>query len=158
VLPRLYRDAIVYESWEGTHNVLTAQVLADLSRLPVLDVVEARLGALLDASSAESAKRARAELDDAVVAGRRAEADADFGARYFRRVLDRLLAVARVAYLLEADDDLAAEHLLHTTALATRVEDDPGHPARVDALAAATPRERPRRPKRHSAPSDGTRR
>lgn len=29
VLPRLYRDAIVYESWEGTHNTLCAQVLRD---------------------------------------------------------------------------------------------------------------------------------
>ena len=34
VLPRLYRDAIVYESWEGTHNVLVNQVLNDLRRLP----------------------------------------------------------------------------------------------------------------------------
>jgi acyl-CoA dehydrogenase len=29
-LPRLYRDAIVFESWEGTHNVLCEQVLRDL--------------------------------------------------------------------------------------------------------------------------------
>jgi alkylation response protein AidB-like acyl-CoA dehydrogenase len=29
VLPRLYRDAIVVESWEGTHNTLCAQVLRD---------------------------------------------------------------------------------------------------------------------------------
>lgn len=31
VLPRLYRDAIVVESWEGTHNTLCAQVLRDFS-------------------------------------------------------------------------------------------------------------------------------
>src|SRR6185295_10847139 len=37
-LPRLYRDAIVFESWEGTHNVLCAQVLRDLGRLDALDV------------------------------------------------------------------------------------------------------------------------
>ena len=30
VLPRLYRDAIVVESWEGTHNTLCAQVLRDV--------------------------------------------------------------------------------------------------------------------------------
>ena len=24
-LPRLYHDAVVFESWEGTHNVLSAQ-------------------------------------------------------------------------------------------------------------------------------------
>ncbi len=32
VLPRLLRDAIVCEQWEGTHNVLCAQVLKDLHR------------------------------------------------------------------------------------------------------------------------------
>jgi len=32
VLPRLWRDCIVLESWEGTHNVLTMQVLRDLHR------------------------------------------------------------------------------------------------------------------------------
>jgi hypothetical protein len=33
VLPRLYRDTIVLESWEGTHNVLCLQVLRDIARL-----------------------------------------------------------------------------------------------------------------------------
>jgi acyl-CoA dehydrogenase len=31
VLPRLYRDAIVIESWEGTHNTLCLQVLRDFA-------------------------------------------------------------------------------------------------------------------------------
>jgi alkylation response protein AidB-like acyl-CoA dehydrogenase len=31
VLPRLYRDSIVTESWEGTHNTLCAQVLRDFA-------------------------------------------------------------------------------------------------------------------------------
>ena len=39
-LPRLYRDAVVFESWEGTHNVLCAQVQRDCVRLGLLDVVE----------------------------------------------------------------------------------------------------------------------
>jgi hypothetical protein len=38
-LPRLYRDAVVFESWEGTHNVLCAQVRRDCVRLGLLDVV-----------------------------------------------------------------------------------------------------------------------
>ncbi len=29
VIPRLYRDSVVYESWEGSHNVLCLQVLRD---------------------------------------------------------------------------------------------------------------------------------
>jgi alkylation response protein AidB-like acyl-CoA dehydrogenase len=32
VLPRLYRDSIVLESWEGTHNTLCAQVLRDFAK------------------------------------------------------------------------------------------------------------------------------
>lgn len=39
-LPRLYRDAVVFESWEGTHNVLCAQVQRDCVRLGLLDDVE----------------------------------------------------------------------------------------------------------------------
>ncbi len=41
-LPRLYRDAIVFESWEGTHNVLVAQVLRDLAKLDAVDLVVER--------------------------------------------------------------------------------------------------------------------
>jgi alkylation response protein AidB-like acyl-CoA dehydrogenase len=32
ILPRLYRDAIVLESWEGTHNTLCLQVLRDFQQ------------------------------------------------------------------------------------------------------------------------------
>ncbi|MDF1564089.1 MAG: acyl-CoA dehydrogenase family protein [Deltaproteobacteria bacterium] len=35
VLPRLLRDNVVYENWEGTHNVLLNQVLRDCRRLEV---------------------------------------------------------------------------------------------------------------------------
>ena len=38
-LPRLYRDAMVFESWEGTHNVLCAQVHRDCVRFGLLDEV-----------------------------------------------------------------------------------------------------------------------
>ena len=35
MLPRLLRDNVVYENWEGSHNVLRAQVLRDCARLGV---------------------------------------------------------------------------------------------------------------------------
>ena len=38
-LPRLYRDAVVFESWEGTHNVLCAQVRRDCAKLGLAHVV-----------------------------------------------------------------------------------------------------------------------
>jgi alkylation response protein AidB-like acyl-CoA dehydrogenase len=38
-LPRLYRDAVVFESWEGAHNVLCAQVRRDCAKLGLLNIV-----------------------------------------------------------------------------------------------------------------------
>ncbi len=38
-LPRLYRDSVVFESWEGTHNVLCSQVRRDFARLSLATVV-----------------------------------------------------------------------------------------------------------------------
>ena len=35
ILPRLYRDMVVLESWEGTHNVLAVQVLRDIMRYQI---------------------------------------------------------------------------------------------------------------------------
>ncbi|HEY5171857.1 MAG TPA: acyl-CoA dehydrogenase family protein, partial [Acidimicrobiia bacterium] len=139
VLPRLYRDSIVYESWEGTHNVLVAQVLADLNRLPIVDVVAERLGKLCSASTSPVADRAHAELDSALDDMRRSITDAEFGARHFRSVLDRVLAVARVACLLDGGEHLAADHLLRAS-LGERPQDDAGYAARVDSLASAAGR------------------
>ncbi|HEY7923527.1 MAG TPA: acyl-CoA dehydrogenase family protein, partial [Vicinamibacteria bacterium] len=72
-LPRLYRDAIVFESWEGTHNVLCAQVLRDLVKLDAVDLVLERVGG-----------EAPAGLEPRL---RRSVADADYGALYVRRQL-----------------------------------------------------------------------
>ena len=135
VLPRLYRDSIVYESWEGTHNVLVAQVLADLHRMPIIDVVAERIGKLCSAGSSPVADRAHAELDGVVGDMRRAVADADFGARHFRGVLDRVVALARVASLLDGGEPVAAEHLLRARVVGERPEHDSGYADRVDALA-----------------------
>ena len=35
ILPRLYRDMVVLESWEGTHNVLCVQVMRDIQKYAV---------------------------------------------------------------------------------------------------------------------------
>ena len=48
ILPRLLRDNVVYENWEGAHNVLRAQVLRDCMKLGVhrgfFAVMKERLG------------------------------------------------------------------------------------------------------------------
>jgi hypothetical protein len=100
VLPRLYRDAVVYESWEGTHNVLCAQVQRDCARLHLLDdVVRWIEGELSRAKSAdtgpvESALRAiQPRLEESVAAGER-----DGGG--FRRLLDGFARVIQAATML----------------------------------------------------------
>ncbi len=107
VLPRLYRDAIVYESWEGTHNVLAAQVLNDLRRLPLLEVAGARLGELVhgDVTGLE------AGLASALAGLERCRTDEEFAAWHLRDYLDRLGIVAEALYLAEAGAPIAAQHL-----------------------------------------------
>lgn len=67
-LPRLYRDAIVIESWEGTHNTLCAQVLRDAAtrglHRPWLELLRREVEALDDAGVAGEATTARALVDD----------------------------------------------------------------------------------------------
>ncbi|MBS1968514.1 MAG: acyl-CoA dehydrogenase family protein [Chloroflexi bacterium SZAS-1] len=105
VLPRLYRDAIVLESWEGTHNVLCLQALRDMARYRVHEPFLAELEAIVAAiqrpqlghicteiASAIAAARALAERVLALEP-RAAEAHA-------RRLADALIAVAQAAYLL----------------------------------------------------------
>ena len=74
VLPRLLRDNVVYENWEGSHNVLRAQVLRDCARLGVhagfFDALAERLGE--EHAEAVAADRAAFEaLLEAPAAGAR---------------------------------------------------------------------------------------
>ena len=86
-LPRLYRDAIVFESWEGTHNVLCAQALRDLERFDAVELVVQRAGA-----SDELAARLR-----------RSVAEPEFGALHFRRQLAELVRSLQVTLLRHSD-------------------------------------------------------
>jgi len=141
VLPRLYRDAIVYESWEGTHNVLVAQVLTDLRKLPMLDVVEAATTGMLAATDHDAARIARAALAETLERVARSVADAEFGAAHFRRLLDRLMLVVEIAVLLRdgTDRGTAAADLLARARLdpGYRADDDPEFPRRLDAVVGA---------------------
>lgn len=48
ILPRLYRDMIVLESWEGTHNVLCVQVMRDIEKYAVHEAFIADMTTQLD--------------------------------------------------------------------------------------------------------------
>lgn len=90
-LPRLYRDAIVFESWEGTHNVLCAQVLRDLGRLDAVDLAVERAGATADLA---------ARL-------RRSVSNPEFGALHLRRQLDELVRALQAKELRPTERESA---------------------------------------------------
>ena len=94
-LPRLYRDAIVFESWEGTHNVLCAQVLRDLVKFDTVGLVLERVGG-----------EAPADLEPRL---RRSVADPDFGPLYVRRQLDTLVCALQAVGLRADGREASAE-------------------------------------------------
>ena len=64
VLPRLLRDNVVYpENWEGSHNVLRAQVLRDCARLGVHEGFFYALAQRLGEEHADAVVAHRAALD-----------------------------------------------------------------------------------------------
>jgi alkylation response protein AidB-like acyl-CoA dehydrogenase len=151
VLPRLLRDAIVYEQWEGTHNVLTAQVFRDLGRLDLTGSVLDRTGALLKGIAnpdlGGTAGRALTAFEETAAEIRRCVDEPQHGALHGRAQLERLIATHQVGLLLDAADaggDLSAElaaaaRLLTGRSLERtyRPEDDTGFAASIEALIAA---------------------
>ena len=143
-LPRLYRDAIVFESWEGTHNVLCAQVRRDLSRLDLLDAVVDRIRGELSAAG-EAARADGAAVAEALdrVGGRlRRElqrggspAEVAAGAANFRRNLDTLTRTLQAAALLgeaAAAEGAVADEQRAVAGLLVRRHLQPGHDPESD--------------------------
>jgi acyl-CoA dehydrogenase len=100
VLPRLYRDAVVYESWEGTHNVLCAQVHRDCARLNLLPEVvawvESELAHVADAHTG-ALEAALARITPPL---QRSLGDGEGGGGQFRRLLDQFARIIQGATLL----------------------------------------------------------
>ncbi|MCB1153784.1 acyl-CoA dehydrogenase family protein [bacterium] len=105
VMPRLLRDSLVFESWEGTHNVLSQQVLKDMARYKVhavaFDQLSSRLDAVTDDEFSERVAAVRSALDKC-----RAQADEllafdPIAAQlHVRTWLDRVMAMWQAADLL----------------------------------------------------------
>lgn len=105
ILPRLYRDLIVLESWEGTHNVLCAQVLRDLARyqlhLPYVGWLRDQIAAIQHPQLAADHVLIATALDtlpawiDRLYAGGEQYAQA-----HMRRLVDRLAHIGQAALLL----------------------------------------------------------
>ena len=105
VLPRLYRDAIVIESWEGTHNTLCAQVLRDFATRGLHRAFCAELRGTIAGIDApalleqqEYASGLLADLEERI--GRLLAADRRRASGMVRHVVDRMAQVNSYVSLL----------------------------------------------------------
>ncbi len=106
VLPRLLRDNVVYENWEGTHNVLRAQVLRDCRKHGFQEGFFALLEERLGRDSAAELAAERTALET-LLAGQPGRELTDLR---FRRLADRLatwVMLAAMQPLPELADEIA---------------------------------------------------
>jgi len=126
ILPRLLRDNVVYENWEGSHNVLRAQVMRDCRRFRVHEgffrFLHARLGDL----HGDALSRDEAALEAALLA------PPTLRDVRFRRLGDRMatwfmLAAMRPVPSLDAARAMSLRHV-------EELELDEGYVATVTSL------------------------
>lgn len=92
VLPRLLRDNIVYENWEGTHNVLLAQLQRDIRRYQIHIPFFAITRQLIGNHSQEALRSEALGISDRLVAELDEVLDMDelTAGIYFRPLMDRI--------------------------------------------------------------------
>ncbi len=138
VLPRLLRDSLVLEAWEGGHGVLCAQILRDAKKLRLHEPTFALLADLGGDAVAERLAACRARWERLL-----ALPDAD-AAAHVRDLVEELRPVAQAAALVAEGRSAGAdpllpvvvEHLLATTARGWDPLDDTGLSGRLAALTA----------------------
>lgn len=105
ILPRLYRDMVVLESWEGTHNVLALQVLRDVHKLRLDKAFLAQARAWLESATHAELAPHRARLQEALAdftawLGKLKSLPSGAQAAHARRLLDRLGTLTQALLLL----------------------------------------------------------
>lgn len=105
IIPRLYRDAVVFESWEGSHNVLCLQVLRDMGKYRLHTHLFHYLDGLLAEVTAAALYTTRLELVQRLDEMQRQArtllaADVDYQQTHVRRILQRLATLTQAICLL----------------------------------------------------------
>lgn len=102
ILPRLYRDSLIIETWEGTHNTLSLQICRDGLRFPFKDWLEDLLrswqGQLKEAPFKETQQWVHARWEEAVPLFDKLE-DPDWVNRHARHFIDQLGDILETACL-----------------------------------------------------------
>jgi hypothetical protein len=105
VLPRLLRDSMIIETWEGTHNTLCLQIVRDAARSDLIERWRAEVNGTLSEWPRRFLSRTRArfeqtlrqtldEVDNEQLSDRR------WGAAHARRLVDRLGSLLELAWMV----------------------------------------------------------
>jgi len=105
ILPRLYRDMVVLESWEGTHNVLCVQVMRDIEKYAVhegfIRDMTRHLGTVTDTDLSESLAVVHAALDRMIKMLEKMQAGGtQYAQTHARRFVDLASYLAQAVLLL----------------------------------------------------------
>ena len=125
VLPRLLRDNVVYENWEGTHNTLLMQVLRDCQRLQLHKGFFATLRTHLDTQLIDPEEKRLEEI---------LQAEPMLATVQMRPMMDRLATLVQLAGLkpLIGEGFVARAQLLHDLYLGNGLSRDSGYLKRLE--------------------------
>ncbi len=106
ILPRLLRDTLIIETWEGPHNTLCLQILRDARRSPLVPRWRAAIEASLDAWPAgllESTRSAFERVFEQTVSALSEEklSDRRWAEAHARRLVDRMGELLEVGWMAE---------------------------------------------------------
>ncbi|MBJ80772.1 MAG: acyl-CoA dehydrogenase [Myxococcales bacterium] len=117
VLPRLLRDNIVFENWEGTHNVLATQILKDCQKQELHKAVFAEIDSLIqraeDNSLLAHGQKLRHRLDILQQNFDRAMQDEVYALKRIRDLALELLRCWQIGLLL-AESQWAKTNTVHS--------------------------------------------
>ena len=111
VLPRLLRDSMIIETWEGAHNTLCLQMMRDARRSNVLERWRAEVGNQLERWPAGFLTSTRTRLESALTSlnetlTKERLADGSWAETHARRAVDRLSDLLEISWMSET----AARH------------------------------------------------
>ncbi|HEU4391581.1 MAG TPA: acyl-CoA dehydrogenase family protein [Blastocatellia bacterium] len=104
VLPRLLRDAMIIETWEGAHNTLCLQILRDAARSDLLVRWRSEVGSVLERWPRDFLSATRSRFDQTFRQTVELLFDEDredpgWGESHARRIIDRLGSLLEIGWM-----------------------------------------------------------
>lgn len=130
ILPRLMRDAMVLETWEGTHNTLCLQIMRDLHKFDLMDRLYHEIENILNDWPQGVMTDSRKFFENTVEVGKTIFTsknlyDPNWSATHARRFVDHFGALLETGWLMQAGVKLkVCNFLMHSSYLTHKLLSD----------------------------------